>query len=93
VAALSPQYATWVAITDRTEAPNKLRQFARACGVLAKNDRLDARLIAEYVAIMRTRVVHALPMLIISASLEGAKIITSQMWPTGHRCSVQARPQ
>src|SRR5262245_39579640 len=28
--------------------PNKLRQFARARGVLAKNDRLDARLIAEY---------------------------------------------
>src|SRR5215468_3811039 len=31
--------------------PNKLRQFARARGVMAKNDRLDARLIAEYVAI------------------------------------------
>ena len=30
--------------------PNKLRQFGRARGVLAKNDRLDARLIAEYVA-------------------------------------------
>ena len=38
--------------------PNKLRQFARARGVLAKNDRLDARLIAEYVAIMPTRVVR-----------------------------------
>ena len=36
--------------------PNK--QFARARGVLAKNDRLDARLIAEYVAIMPTRVVQ-----------------------------------
>ena len=35
--------------------PNKLRQFARARGVLAKNDRLDARLIAEYVAINRPR--------------------------------------
>ena len=32
---------------------NKLRQFARARGVLAKNDRLDARLIAEYVASCR----------------------------------------
>jgi transposase len=41
--------------------PNKLRQFARARGVLAKNDRLDARLIAEYVAIMPTRVVHRDP--------------------------------
>ena len=38
--------------------PNKLRQFARARGVMAKNDRLDARLIAEYVAIMPTRVVQ-----------------------------------
>ena len=38
--------------------PNKLRQFARARGVLAKNDRLDARLIAEFVAIMPTRVVR-----------------------------------
>ena len=38
--------------------PNKLRQFARARGVLAKNDRLDARLIADYVAIMPTRVVQ-----------------------------------
>ena len=38
--------------------PNKLRQFARARGVLAKNHRLDARLIAEYVAIMPTRVVQ-----------------------------------
>src|SRR2546430_3712450 len=38
--------------------PNKLRQFARARGVLAKNDRLDARLMAEDVAIMPTRVVQ-----------------------------------
>src|SRR6266480_558100 len=35
--------------------PNKLRQFARARGVLAKNDRLD---VAEFVAIMPTRVVR-----------------------------------
>ena len=45
--------------------PNKLRQFARARGVLAKvlakNDRLDARLIAEYVAIMPTRMVQSDP--------------------------------
>jgi transposase len=39
--------------------PNKLRQFARARGVLAKNDRLDARLIAEYVAMMPTRIMHS----------------------------------
>ena len=41
--------------------PNKLRQFARARGVLAKNDRLDAQLIAEYVAIMPTRQVQSDP--------------------------------
>jgi transposase len=41
--------------------PNKLRQFARARGVLAKNDRLDARLIAEFVAIMPTRAVRSDP--------------------------------
>jgi transposase len=41
--------------------PNKLRQFARARGVLAKNDRLDARLIAEYVTIMPTRAVQRDP--------------------------------
>jgi transposase len=35
--------------------PFKLRQFANASGVLAKNDRLDARMIASFVAIMPTR--------------------------------------
>src|SRR5258705_1562546 len=33
----------------------KLRQFARASGVLAKNDPLDARMIASFVAVMPTR--------------------------------------
>src|SRR4030081_3448708 len=35
--------------------PFKLRQFAKASGTLAKNDRLDARMIAAFVAIMPTR--------------------------------------
>ena len=35
--------------------PFKLRQFAKAAGVLAKNDRLDARMIALFVSIMPTR--------------------------------------
>src|SRR5712691_6743806 len=35
--------------------PYKLRQFAKASGVLAKNDRLDARMIASFIAIMPTR--------------------------------------
>ena len=41
--------------------PNRLRQFARARGALAKNDRIDARLIAEYVATMPTHVVAMTP--------------------------------
>jgi transposase len=40
---------------------NKLRQFARAAGALAKNDRIDARLIADYVTVMPTRVVEHNP--------------------------------
>jgi transposase len=35
--------------------PFRLRQFANASGVLAKNDPLDARMIASFVAIMPTR--------------------------------------
>jgi transposase len=35
--------------------PFKLRQFAKASGVLAKNDPLDARMIASFVAVMPTR--------------------------------------
>src|SRR4051812_49846032 len=34
--------------------PNRLRQFARAGGALAKKERLDARLISPYVAVMPT---------------------------------------
>jgi hypothetical protein len=41
--------------------PNKLRQFARAAGALAKNDRIDARLIADYITVMPTRVVERNP--------------------------------
>jgi len=38
--------------------PFKLRQFAKASGVLAKNDRLDARMIASFVAVMPTNPVQ-----------------------------------
>jgi transposase len=41
--------------------PFKLRQFARASGVLAKNDPLDARMIASFVAIMPTRLAQSRP--------------------------------
>ncbi|PHY12445.1 IS110 family transposase [Caulobacter sp. B11] len=35
--------------------PRKVRRFAQACGVLAKNDRIDAELIARFVALMPSR--------------------------------------
>jgi transposase len=35
--------------------PFRVRQFAQACGVLAKNDRIDAALIARFVATLPTR--------------------------------------
>jgi transposase len=35
--------------------PRKVRRFAQACGVLAKNDRIDAVLIARFVALMPSR--------------------------------------
>jgi len=42
-------------VSVRQINPFKLRQFARASGVLAKNDPIDARMIASFVAIMPTR--------------------------------------
>ena len=42
-------------ISVRQINPFKLRQFAKASGVLAKNDRLDARMIALFVATIPTR--------------------------------------
>ena len=41
--------------------PFKLRQFAKASGVLAKNDPLYARMIASFVAIMPTRPAQSRP--------------------------------
>lgn len=35
--------------------PARVRQFAQACGILAKNDRLDARAIARFVALVPQR--------------------------------------
>src|SRR5215204_3558780 len=58
-------------LSARRINPNRLRQFARARGALAKNDRLDARLIAEYVATMPTHVVRHDP-----AAARIAEIVT-----------------
>jgi transposase len=41
--------------------PAKLRQFARASGVLAKNDPLDTRMIGSFVAIMPIRLAQPAP--------------------------------
>src|SRR5215467_1805284 len=48
-------------ISVRQVNPFKLRQFARASGVLAKNDPLDARMIASFVGIMPTRPAQRTP--------------------------------
>lgn len=42
-------------VSARLINPFRLRQFAKALGVLAKNDRLDARMIARFTAQMPTR--------------------------------------
>src|SRR5215472_9098761 len=51
-------------ISVRQVNPFKLRQFARASGVLAKNDPLDARVIASFIAIMPTRPAQSRPLAI-----------------------------
>jgi len=48
------------ALTDaglpaRRVNPLRVRQFARACGILAKNDRIDARVIARFIAAVPQR--------------------------------------
>ena len=45
----------------RSVNPWKLRQFARAAGILAKNDRLDAHIIARFVATLPSREVRRDP--------------------------------
>src|SRR3954464_15068475 len=59
--------------------PNRVRQFARARGALAKNVRLDARLIAEYVATMPTHVVRHVP-----AAARIAEIVTMRRLSDEH---------
>jgi transposase len=41
--------------------PLRVRQFAKACGILAKNDRLDAQVIARFVATVPQRSVERNP--------------------------------
>jgi transposase len=50
-------------LSARRINPFKLRQFAKARGVLAKNDRLDARLIATFIMVMPTRAARPHPTL------------------------------
>lgn len=56
--------ALWQAgLAVRRINPHRLRQFARAAGVNAKNDRLDARLIARFLATLATHPVELDPRL------------------------------
>jgi transposase len=48
--------------------PFKLRQFARASGVLAKNDPLDTRMIASFVAWLCSRFAESMCRKIASTS-------------------------
>jgi transposase len=47
----------------RNVNPHKLRHYARALGCMAKNDRIDARLIARYTAELPTRPVRSDPVI------------------------------
>jgi transposase len=68
--------------------PFKLRQFARASGVLAKSDPLDARMIASFVAIMPTRPAQRqaptaerlAEMLAIRRQLSAEKVAAENCW-------------
>lgn len=57
----------------RSVNPWKLRLFARAAGVLAKNDRLDARIIARFVATLPSRAVRRDPAVDHLAEIVGAR--------------------
>ncbi|ACP25093.1 putative transposase for insertion sequence NGRIS-19a [Sinorhizobium fredii NGR234] len=57
----------------RNVNPHKLRHFARALGRLAKNDRLDAAVIARYTADMPTREMRVDPLREQLAELVGAR--------------------
>ncbi len=57
----------------RNVNPHKLRHFARALGRLAKNDRLDAAVIARYTADMPTREMRVDPLTEQLAELVGAR--------------------
>ena len=53
--------------------PYKLRRFAEACGIKAKNDRIDAGLIARFVAVLPSRPVRLDPAVERLAELVGTR--------------------
>ena len=53
--------------------PYRLRRFAEACGIRAKNDRIDAALIARFTATMPARPVEIDPVVEHLAELVGAR--------------------
>ena len=78
--------------------PFKLRQFAKASGVLAKNDPLDARMIASFVGIMPTHRTQSHPpaltrlveMLALRRQLSEQKVATENASSTAGRSDVAA---
>lgn len=68
--------------------PARLRQFARAAGVLAKNDRIDAAMIARFCAALPQREARHDPALAALAELVTAR---RQLCEERTRCTNQAR--
>ncbi|WP_420847828.1 IS110 family transposase [Novosphingobium kaempferiae] len=67
--------------------PARLRQFARAAGVLAKNDRIDAAMIARFCAALPQREARHDPLL---ATLAGLVTARRQLCEERTRCTHQA---
>ena len=57
----------------RNVNPHKLRHYARAFGVLAKTDQIDARMIARYTADLPTRPLRTDPLALLLAELVVAR--------------------
>ncbi|TIL83761.1 MAG: IS110 family transposase, partial [Mesorhizobium sp.] len=66
--------ALWQAgLPVRRINPHRLRQFARAAGINAKNDRIDARLIARFLATLPVHPVELDPSLQLVIELVTAR--------------------
>lgn len=70
-----------VAVVD----PFRIRMFAKACGVLAKTDRLDARVIAQFAAVMAPAVRAPAPQVLE----ELAELVTARASAVGEETALK----